>query len=147
MTYKRILVAVDGSEISSRALDEAISLAAQTGATLRIAHVLEEPSISLDFATGYEQFVRGLRGAAQKILEEARARASKGGRTAETALLEVSSFGPRPSEMIVAEAGRWPADLIVIGTHGRRGMNRLLLGSVADGVIRASTVPVLLIRG
>ncbi|HYL23144.1 MAG TPA: universal stress protein [Burkholderiales bacterium] len=50
-------------------------------------------------------------------------------------------------EVIVKEAERWPADLLVIGTHGRRGLNRFLLGSVADGVLRRSSVPVLLVRG
>jgi nucleotide-binding universal stress UspA family protein len=65
---------------------------------------------------------------------------------AEARLLEIQTFGQRISDMIVAEAQAWPADLIVVGAHGRRGLHDVLLGSVADGVVRRASVPVLLVR-
>ena len=67
--------------------------------------------------------------------------------TCEGKLLEIDTIGHRIPEMIAEEAKTWPADIIVIGTHGRHGMHRLLMGSVAEGVVRMATVPVLLIRG
>jgi nucleotide-binding universal stress UspA family protein len=66
---------------------------------------------------------------------------------AETKLIEATPPGARIASMIAAEAKAWPADMIVIGTHGRRGVDHLLMGSVAEGVVRISPVPVLLIRG
>jgi nucleotide-binding universal stress UspA family protein len=75
-----------------------------------------------------------------------RARPKAGVRT-ETRLLDLDEQGQRISERIANEAVAWPADLIVLGTHGRRGMDRLMLGSVAEGVARAATVPVMLVRG
>jgi nucleotide-binding universal stress UspA family protein len=80
----------------------------------------------------------------------AKARAARDGVKAETKLTEIRSFGSlvnRVPDVIVQEARRWRADLIVIGTHGRRGLSKLLLGSVADGVVRTSATSVLLIRG
>jgi nucleotide-binding universal stress UspA family protein len=62
-------------------------------------------------------------------------------------MAEIETIGHRVADVIAAEAAAWPADLIVVGTHGRRGVNRLLLGSVAEGVARVATRPVLLIRG
>jgi nucleotide-binding universal stress UspA family protein len=62
----------------------------------------------------------------------------------ETELLETE--GKRVASVIDDDAKRWPADLIVIGTHGRSGISRLLLGSVAEGVVRGASVPVLLVR-
>ena len=62
-------------------------------------------------------------------------------------LLKTGEPTRRVPDVVVAEAKRWPADLIVAGTHGRRGLSHLFLGSVAEGIIRISTVPVLLIRG
>jgi nucleotide-binding universal stress UspA family protein len=62
-------------------------------------------------------------------------------------MLEIEQLGRNAADLIAAEADAWPADLIVVGTHGRRGVRRLLLGSVAEGVVRTATKPVLLIRG
>jgi len=66
---------------------------------------------------------------------------------AATKLIEIKRAGDRVTDMIAKEADNWPADLIVISTHGRRGFNHLLMGSVAEGVMRIATKPVLLIRG
>ncbi len=145
--YKRILVAVDGSDISNKALAEAVGLAQGMDATIRIVYVLEEPPFNLEPGFDYDRFYKMLRSDGEAILAAAQTMAAKASRQCETRLIEVPPFGSRPSDSIVVEAARWPADLIVLGTHGRRGMHRLLLGSVAEGVVRASTVPVLLVRG
>ncbi|HET7877050.1 MAG TPA: universal stress protein, partial [Methylomirabilota bacterium] len=76
---------------------------------------------------------------------KAGARAREAGVAVEPALLE--SDGRRVAAVVVDEARWWEADLIVVGTHGRRGLDRLLLGSVAEGVVRAAPVTVLLVRG
>ncbi len=80
-------------------------------------------------------------------MSDAAAIARQASVSVETRLLEIDHFRSKVSEFIAKETKDWPADLIVIGTHGRRGLNRLLLGSAADGVIRTSTQPVLLICG
>lgn len=81
----------------------------------------------------------------RKILSQVEMRARKLGIGPETKLLEIGQLGYHVADMIAAAA--WPADLIVIGSHGRRGVRRLLLGSIAEGVARAASKPVLLIRG
>ncbi len=93
----------------------------------------------------YAELQETVRESSEKILTEAQALVQQAGLATETKLLEAK--GQRIANVIVAEAERWQADLIVIGTHGRTGFSRLLLGSVAEGVVRTSSIPVLLIRG
>jgi nucleotide-binding universal stress UspA family protein len=148
--YQRILVATDGSATSERALREAIRLAKEQGARLRVVHVLDELAARGDVPSTPAEFWKSVRKAGSRILESARARALEEGVEPETKLLEIRTFGSlvrRVPNLIVEEARRWPADLIVIGTHGRRGLSKLLLGSVADGVVRTAGTSVLLIRG
>ena len=144
--YQRILVPLDGSAISDRALQEALKLARQQGAQVRLAHAVENVRFLdsegfIDYAALQEVAQRS----GEKILARAKAAAQQAGIAAETTLLE--SGGERIENVIVAEAKRWPADLIVIGTHGRSGFSRLLFGSVAEGVVRGAPTPLLLIRG
>ncbi len=145
--YDRILVPIDGSPTSERALAEAAGLARLCSATLRLLHVMDP----LMHITGYERpevFVReiepALRKAAQDLLAKARDRVADERVKVETAL--VDSVGQRVSDIILDQAAAWPADLIVIGTHGRRGVDRVLMGSDAEQVARRSPVPVLLVR-
>ncbi len=145
--FKRILVAVDGSPTSALALQEAIQLAKEQQAQLRIAHVVDEATLNWPEGGDFEEVQEAFRKSGRKILEKADAELRNAGMTAETKMLEIETFGHRVADMIAAEAEAWPADLIVIGTHGRRGVNRLLLGSVAEGVARVAAKPVLLIRG
>ena len=145
--FKRILVTVDGSHIAELALQEAVKLAKELRAQLRVVHVVDEVSLNWPERGDFEEFKETFRKSGRKILEKADAEIHKMGMTAETKMLEIETFGHRVADMIAAEAEAWPADLIVIGTHGRRGVNRLLLGSVAEGVARVATRPVLLIRG
>lgn len=143
--YQRILVPVDGSPTSMQGLDEAIKLAKLTGASLRLVHVVDQ----LTFATGYETYtadlVGMLREGGQKILVDAKARAHAAGIDASDFLCD--TFGSRVCDIVVDQAKDWAADLIVIGSHGRRGMSRLILGSDAEQVVRVARVPVLLVHG
>ena len=146
--YQRILVPIDGSPTSNRGLDEAIQLAKLTGASLRLIHIVDE----MTFATGFETYaayagdvIPMMRQAGEEILALGKARVAAAGLDkVETQLLE--SFAVRVWELVVEQAQDWKADLIVIGTHGRRGMGRLLMGSDAEQILRMAPVPVLLVR-
>jgi len=146
--YQHILVAVDGSSTSDRALQEALKLAGELESRLRILVVVEPVLLS-----GEEQYIdyneihKAVVGYGRDVLKKAGDAAHQAGVEAETRLIESKGFGERVADVIVHEAGAWPADLVVIGTHGRRGFNHLLMGSVAEGVVRIATKPVLLIRG
>lgn len=146
--YKNILVAVDGSETSERALNEALRLAKQWKSKLRIVHVVDEVSLNQDTdlaAIGTIQ--QEQRDAARKILARARERAEQAGVAVEAKLLELDRLVLHVADIIAADAESWPADLVVVGSHGRRGVRRLFLGSVAEDVSRVATTPVLLVRG
>jgi len=144
--YQRILVPIDGSETSERALQEAIRLA-DSKARLRLVYVIEEI-----YPLDAESFVfidssalqEAARHTGERILVQAEKKARHSGAPVETALLDAG--GQRISSVIDDDARRWPAELIVIGTHGRSGLSRLLMGSVADGVVRGASIPVLLVR-
>lgn len=146
--YQHILVAVDGSSTSDLALAEAVRLAREQGAKLRLVHVVDALTLNYDaewvnYAEIREAFIR----AGNDTLKRARATAQQAGVEAETKLAEIEAPGRRIADMIAHEAQSWPADLIVIGTHGRRGISHVLLGSVAESVLRIAGKPVLLIRG
>jgi nucleotide-binding universal stress UspA family protein len=146
--FKRILVAVDGSEMAQRALQEGIKLAKELQAQLRIVHAVDVVNLNLgmEFPSPVE-VSNALTKSGQEILRKAQAAAQQAGVAADTRLIEIDTLGRRIPEMIATEAETWAADLIVICTHGRRGLSRMLLGSVAEGVVRVATKPVLLIRG
>lgn len=146
--FKRILVAVDGSSTAEQALQEAIKLAKELQAQLRIVHAVDIVNINLgaEFPNTIE-IADAIRKSGQEILRKAESVARAAGGKVETRLLELDTLSQRVPEAIAADAEAWPADLIVICTHGRRGLSHLLLGSVAEGVVRVATKPVLLIRG
>ncbi|MGZ8259388.1 MAG: universal stress protein [Caldimonas sp.] len=146
-SYQRILVPIDGSPTSTRGLDEALSLARVTGASVRLLHVMDE----LVFVSGFESgatyakdVVPRLRERSAAVLEAGRARAAAAGVQVDTLLMEC--FARRTSEIVCEQAAAWNADLIVTGTHGRRGVRRMMLGSDAEQIARSATVPVLLVR-
>jgi nucleotide-binding universal stress UspA family protein len=145
--YKRILVAIDGSDTSKRALREALQLAKDGKSALRVLHVLDLVTFSTDTPSGFAAYEEALRVGGEQMLSDASDIAEKAGVACETKLLEMEEHGRRVSEEIAEDAASWRAELIVIGTHGRRGMNRLLLGSVAESLVRIAPAPVLLIRG
>ncbi len=145
--YSRILVPLDGSTTAQRGLEEAIRLARLTQGQLRLVHVVDELTytVAWDLADGTAARWHELAWAqAQQLLDAGRAQALASGVQADTSL--VDSLEGRMAELVVREAGRFHADLLVLGTHGRRGLGRLVLGSGAEQVLRLSTVPVLLVR-
>jgi nucleotide-binding universal stress UspA family protein len=146
--YQRILVPVDGSPTSEKGLQEAITLAKLTGGRIRVLHVVDDMPF-LMASEGYGAMggdVLGvLRDAGEKILAECRARVERAGVAVDSAIFE--SVQGRLCERVVQQIGDWKADLVVLGTHGRRGVRRLVLGSDAEQVLRNATVPVLLVRG
>ena len=145
--YRRILVPVDGSPTSNRGLKEALALAKDQKAAVRLVHVVDE-SMAIGFAESgldLQPMLDGLRTNGARLLERLRKAAAKAGVRAESQLYE-SMAGPAATT-ILRDARKWRADLIVMGTHGRRGIRRVVLGSDAEHVLREATVPVLLVRG
>ena len=148
MMYQRILVAVDGSSTAERALQESIRLAKDLQSQLRIVYVVDVVNVNLGADFPYPpEISEAIAKSGRALLDKAGAAARDAGVPVETGLIEIDKLGQRIPEMIIAEAEAWPADLIVIGTHGRRGLSHLFLGSVAEGVMRVASRPVLLIRG
>ncbi len=145
--YKHILVAVDGSDTSNLALQEAIKLAKEQQTLLRIVHVVEDIPLNIDTEYALDAYQEAMRKTGEDVLSKADAIARESGLTPETKLIQIETLGHRVANLVVEEAQNWPADLIVLGTHGRRGFNHLLMGSVAEGIVRISPKPVLLIRG
>jgi len=145
--YQRILVPIDGSATSERGLTEAIALARMSGGSIRLLHILDELVFMTGFETGatyLNTVLPQLREQSERILAGGRERVAAAGVGVDTLCAEC--FARRPSEVIVEQAIAWPADLIVLGTHGRRGVTRVMLGSDAEQVLRAAPVPVLLVR-
>ena len=144
--YKQILAPVDGSPTSNRGVVEAIGLAKDQNAKLIFLHVVDVHLVTVDMsgAVNMAEVLDILREAGAKILAAATASAVKAGVVAETVI--VDSMIGRIGNEVVRQAEAWPADLIVMGTHGRRGVGRLFMGSDAETVIRTSPVPVLLVR-
>jgi len=144
--YKRILVPVDGSDTAARGLREAIGLAAEQKATLRLLHVIDDYPMLVELASvaAYEETMEHLRAYGRKQLASAQGSAQEAGLQVETQLRETT--GQRVGDVIVEEARQSGCDLIVMGTHGRRGFSRMMMGSDAELVLRASPVPILLVR-
>lgn len=140
--YKKILVPTDGSAPSDAALQEALKFAKVLGCGVRIVYVWEPMSYIL--AEGPVDLSAAMRRQGEHVLDGAAAKAREAGVTPETALVEAADR--RVPAAIADEAVRSQCDLIVMGTHGRRGFEHLVLGSVAEGVLRRATVPVLLLR-
>ena len=144
--YQRILVPVDGSHTSTLGLQEAIRIAIDQRARLKLISVIDGLIIAQNFEGLIiaDDMIDALRESGKKAINNALALVKKHDLKAEATTLE--TMGDRVAEVIVREAKKWKADLIVMGTHGRRGFNRLVLGSDAEGVLRHSPVPVLMVR-
>ena len=145
--YQKILVPIDGSSTAAAGLEEAIKLARLCGARLRLLHIVDE--LSLVLGTGYGAAHVGdifdlLREGGATILREAQAQVQAAGVAVDTVLSDNLHGGV--CEQVVQQALDWKAELIVLGTHGRRGTRRLFFGSDAENILRQAPVPVLLIR-
>lgn len=144
--YHRILVPLDGSATSECGVREAIKLVAGQDATLFFLHVVDDFKMLVEVTSvhSYDEMLRGLRQYGLEVLAKARHAAEQAGIHRESLLREVSN--QRVADVIVDQAKVHGCDLIVMGTHGRRGFNRIAMGSEAEQVARTSTVPVLLVR-
>lgn len=144
--YKRILVPLDGSVTAESGLKEAIGLAAAVKAHLTLLHVVDDFSMMVEMSSvaSYPDMLDGLRKYGQGVLDKAKRAAAELGVQADTTLREVMQA--RISDVIVDETKKQSCDLIVMGTHGRRGFSRLTMGSNAEAIVRISPVPVLLVR-
>jgi nucleotide-binding universal stress UspA family protein len=147
--YTRILVAIDSSTTAQKALDEAITLARSLGASLCIANAADEGPLT-QHGMGLGSYIdvykvkEEMRNAGHALLAQALAKAQAAGCQAEVLLIE--SAQRRLGDMIIGAAAEWRADLIVMGTHGRRGFERFLVGSVAEHMVRTATTSLLLVR-
>lgn len=147
--YQRILVAIDSSTTAAHALDVAIDLAKRLGAALCIVHA-EDESLLVQHGMGIGTFIdidqtkAAIRATADALLGAAAEKASTAGVVAERRFID--SDRRRVAELVVETARDWSADLIVAGTHGRRGVERLLVGSVAENLLRFAETAVLLVR-
>jgi nucleotide-binding universal stress UspA family protein len=145
--YKKIVVAVDGSSTSDLALREAIRVAGG-GATILALYVVDNATMLFD--AGYydpSQIERAFMESGTRALEAASKVLGDAGVKFEMKLVTEPAVTGDIAGSINAAASEWGGDVLVIGTHGRRGVRRLVLGSVAEAVIRQSTMPVLLVRG
>ena len=145
--YQRILVPVDGSPTSNAGLAEAMKLAKLTGAQLRLLHVVDDMPFLMSpegYGATAADVLALLREAGEGMLQRARTLASDSGIAVDTVLFD--GLGGRLCDRVAEQAKDWHADLIVLGTHGRRGVSRVLLGSDAEQVLRTAPVPVLLVR-
>lgn len=143
--FKHILIATDGSEVATRAVSGGLELAKKLAARV-VVMTASEPlpatvtaeTIAANFP---EEYVKATRLQAAKVLDAVRGEARALGVECET--LHVTNF---PAEAIIEAAKANACDLIVMGSHGRRGIARLLLGSQATKVVTLSSVPVLIYR-
>jgi len=143
--YKRILVAVDGSDTSRHAFDAALALAKSHGSELQPFYVVENAAIYYN-VPGYDPSVLRDQLVAQgnALANDFKTLMQAAGVTGETKLSEATSLND-VSSLILDGAKAFGADLIVLGTHGRRGFRRLVPGSIAEQCVRHATLPVLLI--
>ena len=142
---KTIVVGTDFSVCAARALSYAVSLAAMGGGRIALVHVLMEPVQALDVAAALPYPDMEVR---KEWEEAARTRLAREVRAAEKRGVATTAeirWG-RPSDALVDTAVRLRASLVVVGTHGRSGLEKLLIGSTAERVLRLSPVPVLTVR-
>ena len=146
MSYQHILVAVDGSPLSGHAISHAAALARATGGRIRLLNVMDPVA----HISGFEQpevysaeVQPRLQQAGKALLQQARDQVAQCGVPVDTVLVE--NLDARVAQIVVDHAQAWGADLIVLGTHGRRGLARVLMGSDAEQIARTAPVPVLLV--
>lgn len=144
--YERILIATDGSPAATRALEDAIALTDQFGSSLVVLSVAQNPmahTVDPEVPSqAYHRIEKALEEAAQGVVDDAVALARSHG----IEVRGVTHRAQRAQAGILKVAAEEDADLIVVGTHGRSGVKRFLLGSVAEGVVRSSPIPVLTVR-
>ena len=156
--FKRILIPVDGSKTSQLALRQGAAFAAEQGATVRVLHVHEVSVLSEMYAAQaaagltaapnikqLEKFEADLEKRAQGVVAHAEQVVTKAGVQKVDSRM-VSAGTRRAARVILDDAKKWKADLIVMGTHGRSGFDHFVFGSVAEGVMRGASCPLMLVR-
>jgi len=148
--YRHIFVAIDDSNTSNKALQEAITLAKLHGSSLEIAHAIDEHLVHVFNASGgamttMHELKHVLTAGGEDVLGRATAQAEAAGLSVKTRLLR--GHGQHADDLIAEAVEAAQADLLVVGSHGRRGVRRLLLGSVAENLVRKVGVSVLIVRG
>ncbi len=140
--YRNIVVATDGSENSQRAISYGVEIAKLSGATVHALYVVDTTSFSsIPMDAGWEVMYETLRKEGEKAISEVKKHGEVSGVEVREVLLE-----GHPSNEIIDFAENNNADLIVVGTLGKTGLDRFLMGSVAEKVVRGSKVPVLVVR-
>ena len=147
--YQKILLAYDGSNVSKQALQHTIKLAQNQQAMLYVLYVVEE---SFGFRGGigydYDYLISIYKEEGENVLQEAKDIISAESTIKhDSILVQLNTFQGRVADVVIDKADELRVDLIVAGTHGRRGINHFILGSVAENIMRMAKMPVLLIRG
>ncbi|GAA0243212.1 universal stress protein [Haladaptatus pallidirubidus] len=145
--YDQILIPTDGSDGTKTAVKQAITHAQTYDAELHVLHVIDQSAVEITAPPTIEGISADvvheqLDEQGQSLINEVTEEANKSGVSTTTEIVE---YG-RPHEEIQSYAAEQDIDLIVIGTHGRSGLNRQLLGSVAEKVIRTAEVPILAVQ-
>ncbi len=148
--YKRIMVAVDESFMTSQVMEAAIELAKATGAQVAICHAIDETilaqrEVAMMLPNSVGKTEARMRLGAEGFLDRLQQTVRSAGVEAEIKLVE--SEQKHVSDMLIDAAGEWQADLLVVGTHGRRGIERFFVGSVAERLVRKGQTSLLLVRG
>ena len=144
--YDRILVPIDGSAPSLRGLQEAVTIGKQMGSRLVLLHIVDNFPMLLEMAPApaYGQTLTLMRERGEEVLAKARSTVLGAGLEVDTLLRDIQQ--ETVADAILDQVNKSNCQLIVMGTHGRRGMKRLAMGSDAELVLRASPVPVLMVR-
>jgi nucleotide-binding universal stress UspA family protein len=148
--FKHILVPTDGSELSDKGVKETIKMAKAVGAHITAVHVVANYSVLFqdegfampDIPDWQTLFDHSRATHAKEILDRVKAAADKAGVKCDT----VAAHGDMPYEMIIKQAKKSKCDLIMMASHGRKGMQRILLGSETAKVLTHSKIPVLVLR-
>ena len=144
--YTRTLAPIDGSPTSSHAFDEALKIARETGANLQPLFVIDRPPVAGDASTAfYPDIHEAFRKEGDALAADAAERMKRAGVPGVPRVVEVELTGDDLAQRILKSAEEYGADLVVMGTHGRRGWRRIVLGSVAEHFLRLAFCPVLLV--
>lgn len=144
--FKRILIPVDGSSTAQQAVQKAAGLAQAFGSQAMVIYVIDPypfTGLGSDFAYGQAEYLGAAAKEAEEAIAAARAVLSAAGVTVETRVVEAHAIW----RGIIETANACGADLIVMGSHGRRGLEKLVLGSVTQRVLSHATQPVFVARG
>ena len=147
--YQRIMVAIDDSFATSNVLATAIEMAKQSGASLAICHAVDETLFAqkmgeIMLSNSVSAIENNLRGEAQSFLDQAAEVARAAGVAVETRL--IASEAKQVADMLAEAASEWHADLLVVGSNGKRGLDRFFVGSVAGRLVQKARTSLLLVR-